>query len=74
MEPLLLFSVFNFASKSSTFPLVFVTLTFFPSYNAIPALSYPLYSRRLKPFIITDLASLCPMYPTIPHIILVVRL
>jgi hypothetical protein len=44
------FSVAAFASRSETFPLVLDSFKFSPSYNMTPALSYPRYSKRFRPF------------------------
>src|ERR1700761_4887544 len=39
-----------------------------PPATAMPAESYPRYSRRARPSMITGTHALGPMYPTIPHI------
>ena len=69
MVPFVVIS-FEMFSKSETFPFVLESFKSVPSNNINPALSYPLYSSLLRPFIIIGYASLNPIYPTIPHIIL----
>ena len=58
----------------STVPVVFLikNLSSFLSYIAIPALSYPLYSKDLVRSINIFEALSFPIYPTIPHIFLTI--
>src|SRR4029078_7000916 len=58
------------SSRLRSFPEARRTVRHFPPCRtAIPAESYPRYSRRLKPSRMMGTAFCCPMYPTIPHIL-----
>ena len=64
------FKSFISVSKFFIFPEDFTIFILLSSNTAIPAESYPLYSKDFKPLIITLIAFFyLPIYPIIPHII-----
>ena len=68
MLPFILLS-FKWFFKTSSLPSFFSTVILLPSEIAIPAESYPRYSKRDKPLIRIGNGSFGPEYPTIPQII-----
>src|SRR3990167_2378492 len=58
----------SFFSSSAILPTAFSHRKVPFSINATPEESYPRYSSLLMPSRRTLMVSLCPIYPTIPHI------
>src|SRR5699024_2921793 len=61
---------FTFSSRFTIFPTLLITSISSLFFKAIPAESYPLYSRFLNPFIKISIGLSFPIYPIIPHIII----